>query len=147
MRLCVWLNLPYKLSEMLCQMMGALSDPGRGGWRQRTLKHNRLPWCWKVCSWKVLSTWWEGNLIKHQLRSCRQQRKFYFSLRKCKLNAKNIIDKIIPTIASDVTVKNASLEIVAKRSLKMRLEMGTTLLCHLIVMQFGQVKSKSSVSG
>jgi hypothetical protein len=73
--------------------------------------------------------------------------KTYFSFRKCKLNAKNMSDKTIPTPASDVMVKNASREMVAKRSLKTRLAMGTTLFSHLIVMQLGHVKSKSSVSG
>lgn len=63
------------------------------------------------------------------------------------MNAKNIIDRIIPTEANEVMVKNANFEMVEKRSLKIRLAMGTTLFCHLIVMQLGQVKSKSSVSG
>lgn len=71
----------------------------------------------------------------------------HFNFRKCKLNARNIIDNTIPTTAIVVIVKNASFEIVAKRSLKIRFEMGTTLFSHLIVMQLGQVKSKNSVSG
>lgn len=71
----------------------------------------------------------------------------HLSFRKCKLNVKNIIDRIIPTEANEVMVKNANFEMVEKRSLKIRLAMGTTLFCHLIVMQLGQVKSKSSVSG
>lgn len=58
-----------------------------------------------------------------------------------------MMDKMIPTTASDVTVMKASLDMVANRNLKMRLAMGTTLLCHLIVMQFGHAKSKNSVSG
>ena len=71
----------------------------------------------------------------------------YLSFRKCKLNAKNIDDKIIPNIANDVTVKNANFDIVAQRNLNTRFAMGTTLFFHLIVEHDGQLKSKNSVSG
>lgn len=163
----IWLNLPCKLSEMLCQMMEVLSDPSRAGWRQHTRARNRRPWCWKVCSSTALSTCKGAiNCVHVQFNShlgCVESRKWktfsrsffaalaslfpHFSFRKCRLNARNIIDRIIPTTASVVMVKNASFEMVEKRSLKMRLAMGTTLFCHLIVMQLGHVKSKSSVSG
>lgn len=63
------------------------------------------------------------------------------------LNARNIIDKIIPTDANEVIVKNAYLEIEAILSLKTRFAMGTTLFSHLIVMQFWQLKSNITVSG
>lgn len=54
---------------------------------------------------------------------------------------------MMPKIANDVTVKNASFEIVAKRSLKTRLAIGTMSFSHLIIVHEGHVKSKNSVSG
>lgn len=50
-------------------------------------------------------------------------------------------------MASEVTVKNASLEIVAKRNLKIRFAIGTMSFSHLMIAHDGQVKSKNSVSG
>lgn len=51
--------------------------------------------------------------------------KTYLSLRKCKLNATNAIDNIIPIRASVDTVKNAIGEMVATRNLKIRFAIGT----------------------
>lgn len=50
-------------------------------------------------------------------------------------------------MAHDVTVKNASFEMVAKRNLNTRLAIGTTSFSHLINVHDKQAKSKNSVSG
>ena len=54
---------------------------------------------------------------------------------------------MMPKMARDVTVKNANLEMVAKRSLKTRFAIGTTSFSHLIIEHDEHVKSKNSVSG
>jgi len=75
---------------------------------------------------------------QHTVRSTETSRKFsttHLSFLKCKLNAKNIIDRMMPTIASDVTVKNANFDIVAMRTLKTRFAIGTWPFVNLIVMQ------------
>lgn len=50
-------------------------------------------------------------------------------------------------MADDVTVRNAYFDIDAIFNLNIRFAMGTTLFSHLIIMQFGQLKSNCSVSG
>lgn len=49
----------------------------------------------------------------------------YFKFRKCKLNAKNAIDNMIPISANADTTKNATGAIVATRNLKTRFAIGT----------------------
>lgn len=49
----------------------------------------------------------------------------HFNLRKCKLNARNAIDNMIPINANVDTTKNATGEIVATRNLKIRFAIGT----------------------
>lgn len=53
----------------------------------------------------------------------------------------------MPSIASEVIVKKALVEIVSIRILKTLLAIGICPLCHLIVTHWGHVKSKNSVSG
>lgn len=49
----------------------------------------------------------------------------HFNLRKCKLNAKNEMDNMMPIRASVDTIKNAIGDTVATRSLKIRFAIGT----------------------
>lgn len=74
-------------------------------------------------------------------------RSTHFNLRKCKLNARNAIDNMIPIKASVDTIKNASGEMVATRNLKTRFAIGTWPFFHLIGTHFKQSKSKWSFDG
>lgn len=49
----------------------------------------------------------------------------HFNLRKCKLNARNAIDNMMPIRASVDTTKNATGDMVATRNLKTRFAIGT----------------------
>lgn len=71
----------------------------------------------------------------------------HFNLRKCKLNARNAIDNMIPIRASVDTIKNATGETVATRNLKIRLAIGTWPFFHLIGTHFRQSKSKCNFDG
>lgn len=71
----------------------------------------------------------------------------HFNLRKCKLNARNAIDNMIPTKAKLEEIKNAIGDIVATRSLKIRLAIGTWPFFHLIGTHFKQSKSKCNCDG
>lgn len=71
----------------------------------------------------------------------------HFNLRKCKLNAKNAIDNMMPISASVDTTKNAIGDMVATRNLKIRFAIGTTSFFHLTGTHFRQSKSKCNFDG
>ena len=71
----------------------------------------------------------------------------HFSLRKCKLNARNEIDNMMPIRASVDTIKNASGDTVATRSLKILLAIGTWPFFHFMGKHFWQSKSKCNFAG
>lgn len=71
----------------------------------------------------------------------------HFNLRKCKLNARNVIDNMMPIKAKLEEIKNADFDIVDTRNLKIRLAIGTCPFFHLIGTHFEQSKSKWSCDG
>lgn len=71
----------------------------------------------------------------------------HFNLRKCKLNARNEIDNMMPIRASVDTMKNAIGDTVATRSLKILFAIGTCIFFHLMGTHFWHSKSKCSFDG
>lgn len=73
--------------------------------------------------------------------------KTHFSLRKCKLNATNAMDNMMPIRDSVDTIENAIGEMVATRNLKIRFAIGTWPFFHLMGTHFKQSKSKCNCDG
>lgn len=71
----------------------------------------------------------------------------YLSRRKCKLNARKTIAKVIPTDARQDIKRKAAWCIVTMRNLNTLFAIGTCPPLHTIFVQDGQVKFKISNEG